>query len=366
MLSSDGLGGDVTVDGDHLPPQTTTNGNHTSPVSSDASQALEISEEFADLCVQMRTTPRPDVLVALRQLQCVLQVLPFSVILDDPTFLTLRSLLEIAVDTEPVPARLRCFAFGMSYVQSLASSPSAATDGEGFERRKKAERFSEAQSELLCYFLLEPRRPRTNEQIAEALWPDKDFVRAQQAFHTARHRLHDFAGEEVILVMKRGHYLLNPNLPTWFDVAEFESLCIRAESVRNPLLCMKMLQSAVDLYRGDFLEKNYKDWSAPIRTRLCRKYIGAMLKLGQLCEKENSAQAIVCYDKILQTDPLNEDAYFHLIALHIARGDRIAAQRAWLLCWESFKQDLGTGPSSTFIEKVQPFLADMGLPTTAS
>lgn len=366
MLDSDGLGGDVIVKADQLLPETNTTGNHTSPLSFDASRALEITEEFADLCVQMRTTPRPDVLVALRQMQRVMQVLPFSVILDDPTFLTLRSLLEIAVDTEPVPARLRCFAFGMSYVQSLTSSPSAATDGEGIERRKKPERFSEAQSELLCYFLLEPRHPRTNEQIAEALWSDKDFVRAQQAFHTARHRLHDFAGEEVILVMKRGHYLLNPNLPIWFDVAEFESLCTRAQSVRNPLLCIKMLQSAVDLYRGDFLEKNYKDWTAPIRTRLHTKYIGALLQLGQLCEKENAAQAIGCYDKILQTDPLNEDAYYHLITLHIARGDRIAAQRAWLLCWESLKQDLGTGPSSTFIEKVQPYLADMGLPTSAS
>lgn len=357
---------ELTAEAEHLLPETNTNGNHTSPLSLDASSPLEITEEFADLCVQMRTTPRPDVLVALSQMQHVLEVLPFSVILDDPTFLTLRSLLEIAVDTQPVPARLRCFAFGMSYVQSLTSSPSAAKDGEGFEGRKKAERFSEAQSELLCYFLLEPRHPRTNEQIAEALWPDKDFVRAQQAFHTARHRLHDFAGEEVILVMKRGQYLLNPNLPIWFDVAEFESLCTRAQSVRNPLLSIKMLQSALDLYRGDFLEKNYKDWTAPIRTHLHMKYIGALLQLGQLCEKENAAQAIGCYDKILQTDPLNEDAYYHLIALHTARGDRIAAQRTWLLCWESFKQDLGSGPSSTFIEKVQPFMADMGLPTSAS
>lgn len=366
MLDSDGLGRDVTVEADHLLPETNTNGNHTSPLSLDASQALEITEEFADLCVQMRTNPRPDVLVALHQMQRVLQVLPFSVIFDDPTFLTLRSLLEIAVDIQPLPARLRCFAFGMSYLQSISSSRLPPTDLEESEGRKKPERFSEAQSELLCYFLLEPRHPRTNEQIAEALWPDKDFVRAQQAFHTARHRLHDFTGEEVILVMKRGHYLLNPNLPIWFDVAEFESLCTRAQSIRNPLLCIKMLQSAVDLYRGDFLEKNYKDWTAPIRTRLHMKYIGALLQLGQLCEKENAVQAIGCYDKILHTDPLNEDAYYHLIALHTARGDRIAAQRTWLLCWESFKQDLGSGPSSTFIEKVQPFLADMGLPTSAS
>lgn len=337
-----------------------TNGNDASPLPSDTSLPLEISEEFADLCVQMRTAARPDVLVALRQMQSLLEVLPFSVIWDDPTFLTLRSLLEIAIETQPIPARLRCFAFGVTYLQSVSSSPSSTTDSESREGQKKPERFSEAQSELLTYFLLEPRRPRTNEQIAEALWPAKDSLRAQQSFHTARQRLHQFAGEEVILIIKRGQYLLNPNLPIWFDVAEFETLCIRAQSARNPQLRVKMLENAVDLYRGDFLEKNYKDWSAPIRTRLRMKYLAALLQLGQSYEKENAAQAIDCYDKILRADPLSEDAYFHLIALHTARGDRIAAQRTWLLCWENFKQDLGIEPSSAFIERVQPYMAEMG------
>ncbi len=344
--------------------EPSTNGNHTPLLPLGSSLPLEISEEFADLCVQMCTTPRPDVLIALRQLQRVLQVLPFSVILEDSTFLNLHSLLEIAVDTQPVPPRLRSFAFGVAFVQSVNAS-SSTSDNASLERLKKPERFSEAQSELLTYFLLEPRRPRTNEQIAEALWPAKDSVRAQQAFHTARHRLHDFAGEEVILIMKRGQYLLNPNLPIWFDVAEFETLCTRAQSALNPPLRTKLLECAVDLYRGDFLEKNYKDWTASIRTRLRMKYLAALLQLGQLYEKENAAQAIGCYEKLLRADPLNEDAYYHLIALHSARGDRIAAQRTWLLCWESFKQDLGAEPSPTFIERVQPYLAEIGSLTSA-
>lgn len=323
------------------------------------SPRVEITEEFADLCVQMRTAPRLDVMVVLRQMQNVVNVLPFSLLLQDPTFLTLRSLLDIAVDTQPVTPRLRCFAFGMSYLQQANSSPHGETVVDDGTQRKKSERFSEAQSELLSYFLLEPRHPRTNEQIAEAIWPDKDPARAQQAFHTARHRLRNFAGEEVILVMKRGQFLLNPNLPIWFDVAEFENLYTRAQTVQNSSLCIKMLENAVDLYRGDFLEKNYKDWTGPIRTRLRTKYIGALLQLGGLYEAENVAQAITCYEKLLRADPLNEDAYIHLIALHAARGDNIAAQRIWLLCRENFKQDLGTEPGPTLYERVQPYLAEV-------
>lgn len=334
--------------------EPTTN---TNPLSLGGALPLEISEEFADLCVQMHTTPRPDVLIALRQLQRVLHVLPFSVILEDSTFLNLHSLLEIAVDIQTVSPRLRSFAFGVAYLQSV-DVPSLSMDAASSERQKKPERFSEAQSELLAYFLVEPRRPRTNEQIAEALWPSKDSVHAQQAFHTARQRLRNFAGEEVILLIKRGQYLLNPNLPIWFDVSEFETLCTRAQSAHNMQLRIKMLEGAVDLYRGDFLEKNYKDWTAPIRTRLRMKYLAALLQLGQLYEQENPAKAIGCYEKILRVDPLNEDAYSQLIALHSARGDRIAAQRTWLLCWESFKQELGTEPSPTFIERVQSHLGE--------
>lgn len=365
ILNPEHVEQDPTAEPDLLLAELNTNGNHDSLLSLAPSPFVEITEEFADLCVQMRTSPRPDVLVALRQMLSVLKVLPLSLILHDPTLLTLRTLVEIAVDTQPVPARLRCFAFGMSYLQLVSPSPRASTDEDGSEREMKPERFSEAQCELLTYFLVEPRHPRTNEQIAEALWPAKALLRAQQAFHTARHRLRDFAGEDVILVMKRGQYLLNPNLPIWFDVAEFESLHTRAQCVRNPTLRAKMLESAVDLYRGDFLEKNYKDWTGPVRTRLRTKYIGALLQLGELYENENAAQAISWYDKLLHTDPLNEDAYFHLIALHAAHGDRIAAQRTWLLCRETFKQELETEPSRTFIERVQPYLGEMGLSTSA-
>lgn len=350
---------DITPEPDHTFAQFHT---HSSPDSLPLlcdSPRVEITEEFADLCVQMRIAARPDVMVALRQMQNVVKALPFSLLVQDPTFLTLRSLLDIAVDTQPITPRLRCFAFGMSYLQAVNSTPYGETVTDDAMQRKKQERFSEAQSELLSYFLLEPRHPRTNEQIAEALWPDKDFARAQQAFHTARHRLRNFAGEEVILGMKRGHFLLNPNLPIWFDIAEFENALTRAQTVQNSLLRIKMLENAVDLYRGDFLEKNYKDWTGPIRTRLRTKYIGALMQLGELYEKENIAQAIACYEKLLRVDPLNEDVYFHLIALHAARGDNIAAQRIWLLCRENFKQDLGTEPDPTLFERIQPYLAEV-------
>lgn len=327
------------------------------------SPRVEITSEFADLCVQMRTTPRPDVMVALRQMQNVLQVLPLALIVQDPTLLTLRSLLDIAVDAQPVPPRLRCFAFGMSYLQAVPSARPA--DADDSAPGKKPERFSEALSELLSYFLLEPRHSHTNEQIADALWPGKEPARAQQAFHTARHRLHLFAGEEVILGIQRGHFRLNPQLPIWYDVAEFEHLVTRAPCVQNPSLRIKMLENAVDLYRGDFLEKNYKDWTGPVRAQLRTKYIGALLRLGEWYEPENAAQAILCYDKLLRADPLNEEAYVHLIALHAVRGDDIAAQRTWLLCRETFKQDMGTEPGPALVKRVQSYLAKVSKPIFA-
>ncbi|MDL1894636.1 hypothetical protein FBQ82_00035 [Anaerolineae bacterium CFX7] len=305
-------------------------------------------DEFVGLCLQMQTAPREDVKIALRQMQTLLESLPLPVLIQNSDSLTIRTLLQIALDTPNPTPRLRCGALGYLYLERSGSNG-------------KEERTSEVQGELLAFFLMQPRRPWTDEQIFDALWSGKDHQRAQWAFHSARKRLHDFAGEEVILKLKRGQYSLNPDVPIWFDVEEFEKLVTRAHTIPNATARIKLLERAVELYRGDLLEKNYKDWTVPIRTRLREKYIGALLQLGELTEPESPAQTIGWYEKALHADDLNEDAWLKLIRLHAQSENLISAHRTLVLCLDTFQREMGAQPSETFFSQVHSLIGDSTL-----
>lgn len=299
------------------------------------------------VCLEARTAPRHDILIVLRQMQALLESLPLGVLLQNSDNLTLHTLLQIALEAQAEKPRLRCGALGFLYLERVRDQ---ASD----------ERTAEVQGELLTFFLLQPRRPWTDEQIFEALWPGKQAQRAQWSFHTARKRLHTFAGEEVILMLKRGQYSLNPRVPVWFDVAEFESLLTRAQTIRTRSAQIKLLESAVQLYRGDFMEKNYKDWVAPVRTRLREKYIAALLQLGELNRPETPEQALAWYEQALHADDLNEDAYLRLVELHTQLGNRISAHRMYVACIDAYWRELQRPPSPEFTRRGQQLLDSLG------
>ncbi len=300
----------------------------------------------------MQSAPRDDVKIALRQMQTLLESLPLPVLIQQSNCLTIRTLLHFALDTQNQTPRLRCGALGYLNLQRHAS--------KGME-----ERTSEVQGELLAFFLLQPSRPWTDEQIFDALWEGKDQQRAQWAFHSARKRLHDFAGEEVILKLKRGQYSLNPDVPIWFDVAEFESLVTRAYTIPDLATRVRLLERAVELYRGDFLEKNYKDWCLPMRTRLRQKYIGALLHLGELTQREIPEGAVGWYEKVLHADNLNEDAWLNLIKLQAQSDNLISAHRTLILCLDTFQREMESKPSETFLKAVHSLIGENALINSA-
>ncbi len=307
-----------------------------------------ISDEFVRLCLRLRGAPRSDLHIALEQMHTVLETLPIPILIQSSNCLTLRTLLQFALETQQETPRLRCNALGFLYLE---------LQGEN----KIEQRTSEVQGELLTYFLMQPRRPWSDEQIFEALWGEKDFQRAQWSFHTARKRLHEFAGVEIIIKLKRGQYGLNPDFAIYFDVAEFENLITRAQTLPSATARVRFLENAVELYRGDFLEKNYNDWVVPVRSRLREKYIAALLQLGELTQVETPEQAIRWFEKVLQNDDLNEDAYLRLIQLYVQANNFISAQRIFVLCMDTFQREMGTTPSVAFMESVRLSLGNTNL-----
>jgi DNA-binding SARP family transcriptional activator len=126
------------------------------------------------------------------------------------------------------------------------------------------------------------------------------------------------------------------------DVAAAEALRERghrSESVEH-------LRAAVAAYSGDFLEEDlYEDWAIPLRERARTAYFAAAGALAADAEAVGDGEtAIRSYLRILERDPLNEDAHLRLVRALAAvgrHGDALRRYRQYC----SAMREIGAEPA---------------------
>ena len=124
------------------------------------------------------------------------------------------------------------------------------------------------------------------------------------------------------------------------DVAAFESLG-RAGTVQP-------LATAAGLYRGPLLdgftlrEELFEDWLAQERARLHDYAILLLLRLAELAlDPEIATSALL---RVLELDPLCEEAHRRLIRRHIDSGEYNAAVRQYNVCVDVLRRELDVAP----------------------
>ena len=119
---------------------------------------------------------------------------------------------------------------------------------------------------LLIYLAVERGRAHRRQALAGLFWPDfpEEGARAnlRQALANLRQVLGEEQNEPPFLLVERETLRLNPGCDCLLDVTEFENLTAPNASARD-------LDSALLLYRGDFLEgftlrdsADFDDWGA--------------------------------------------------------------------------------------------------------
>ncbi|MBI4789711.1 MAG: tetratricopeptide repeat protein [Chloroflexi bacterium] len=97
---------------------------------------------------------------------------------------------------------------------------------------------------------------------------------------------------------------------------------------------------------SDLLPDWYDDWIMPERERLLRLYLDTLLQLTQQARSESQyTRAIQLAQKILASDPANEQAHQHLIFCHLATGNRLAARKQYEDCRRALRAELDVAPS---------------------
>ena len=126
---------------------------------------------------------------------------------------------------------------------------------------------------LLAYLICQRGRVISQKKLIELLWGDEPASNNPEnalriTFHRARTLLNQLwptAGRDLILYKEAG-YTWNAEIPMEVDWEVFDKLCaLRPEDPAEKLdICLQ----ALELYRGDFLEKQSSEtWVIPVSTK---------------------------------------------------------------------------------------------------
>jgi len=180
------------------------------------------------------------------------------------------------------------------------------------------------------FYLLCCGAGQTKERITVALWPDLSPAKATSNFHINLYRARRaiFPG---VVTLEQGQYRLNPDLNIWSDVAEFISFLSEAEGLTHGSKAMVVsLEQAVDLYKGPFMKDFYGEWIEVRRRELEDKYLKALsLLANSYGARGEYERAITLLERLIATDPYQDDVYCQVIEWHLALEDKVSALRIY-------------------------------------
>jgi ATP/maltotriose-dependent transcriptional regulator MalT/DNA-binding SARP family transcriptional activator len=200
-------------------------------------------------------------------------------------------------------------------------------------------------------------RGSSEEQLAQFLWPEADGDLALQSLATSLHRLRQLLDIDGVLSVRDGWTALNAKF-CWVDAHVFEELLRRADEQASPTLFKsrlldknqhewyKLLETAVSLYQGAFLEDLNEPWAIVYREKLSLKFSRALLQLGEKCKNSGALDlAVAYYEKGLEVDDLAESLYLGLMSCYQALGKSPEALKIYQRCKTVLKTKLNAHPS---------------------
>jgi len=191
---------------------------------------------------------------------------------------------------------------------------------------------------LLAYLICHRSQPRTRDRLAELFWGDKPETRARHSLATALWQIRRCLPREQHILSDLSSAQFNPQVDLWLDVEQF------TREITHPEL--DRLGAALALYRGDFLDGFYDDWIINERYRLETLYRSALARLmsGQEATGEVEA-ALSTALRLLEHDPLREDAHRLAMRCYCRLGHRNAALEQYRRCCDVVRADLGAEPT---------------------
>ncbi|MEM7798350.1 MAG: tetratricopeptide repeat protein [Chloroflexota bacterium] len=241
---------------------------------------------------------------------------------------------------------------------SLLGTPIFEREGHPFPlQRRKA-------IALFAYLAL-ARNPLSREKLATSLWPEAGQSAALKNLRRDLSHLKQAVGEQA-LQANRLQIELIPHAGFEIDTARFEER-LDAVSRHNHFpqtpcqSCLENLETAVTLYRGDFLSgftladsPEFDDWQYVTREMLRQRLADALQKLIGWHRQHHAWEPALSHcRRWVSLDPLHEEAQRTLMTLLAQAGQATKAQKRYLIFKALLEEELGVGPEAETIERYE-------------
>lgn len=223
--------------------------------------------------------------------------------------------------------------------------------------------------ELFCYLLLHRDQHYHRDKLATVLWGDDCSTNQAKAYlRKALWQLQQalsslpMTADCPVLLVDADWLALNSEFPLWLDTAVFEQAhhLVKGKAPHEiNQQTQRLVEEAIHLYRGDFLEGWYQEWCIYERERFEYMYLNLLDKLMQQCEYNQTYEKGVSYGQlILHHDEAREHTHYHLMRLYYLAGYRVEALRQYHRCTTILHEELGVDPSHRTQTLYQALQAD--------
>lgn len=177
---------------------------------------------------------------------------------------------------------------------------------------------------LLFFFVLD-RPVVTRAEICSTFWPELTIDQAVNVFHVTKRRLHKALGFDA-LVHQDGYYQINPTIEVDYDVERFTSALVMARETEDPQEALQYWQTAVDLYKGPFLQGHTEAWILQRREDFLIGYLDAMQAIARLrLADDRPEQALAILNRAIGENELYEPIHRDIMQLYADLGRRSEA-----------------------------------------
>jgi LuxR family transcriptional regulator, maltose regulon positive regulatory protein len=207
--------------------------------------------------------------------------------------------------------------------------------------------------QLLAFVASSRGRRASKERIIDAVWGDARPTAIERNFHPTisflrRALNHAHHVPKNFILYETGAYLLNPAYRYDVDTERFEAglraARDHAAAGRTPD-ALAAYDAAIDLHRGPFLEDEPGAWAATPRAHFDAGLAGALADAGELqLAHGDPERGLALLERLVEREPLDEQASCRLMRAHGARGNRGAVEREFRRLSHALAKSLRTEP----------------------
>jgi len=198
----------------------------------------------------------------------------------------------------------------------------------------------------LFFYFLTMKEEMSKEQIGQVFWPEiEEPSKLKIRFKNDIYRLRRAVGSDTIL-FDDDLYSFNRVLDYEYDVDAFEDYLFQAKLTTESETQISLLQKAVELVKGHFLEDIYGTWVLPERERLNRLFLSTLMTLADLLKNANQVhEALTTCQRAITHEPSFETAYMMAMKIHMQLNDRVSVIRLYEAYTTMMNHELDLPPS---------------------